>query len=339
MAKEGYAETARWLREVYLPKASAQEAAEPERYQLLSRVFNGCTLDLRETYEWGWEELYRIEREIAKTAERILPGESLGEVRELLDTDPARSIKGIGGYQAWLQGLHDEAIEWMDGAHFDIDSRIRRCEVMIPPPGGALAAYYTGPSEDFSRPGRTWWPLGSRTTFAKWREVSIAYHEGVPGHHLQVGSARVLGDKLSRFQKLLTFVSGYGEGWALYAERLMAELGYLEDPDIGMHLELPIPRGERFHAGEVWNHDLALEFAVERSWSPPEFIASEIVRYLGWPAQAISYKVGERKWLEVREGAKRRLGAKFDLKRFHTEALDLGPMGLEQLEREMGDKK
>jgi uncharacterized protein (DUF885 family) len=185
-------------------------------------------------------------------------------------------------------------------------------------------------------------------------EVSTAYHEGVPGHHLQVGSARVLGDKLSRYQKLLTFVSGYGEGWALYAERLMGELGFLEVPDyylgmlsaqalravrvvidVGMHLKMKIPATETFHPGETWDHDLALEFSIARSRWPAETMASEVVRYLGWPAQAISYKVGERKWLEVREAAKRRLGGRFSLKQFHTGALDLGPMGLAQLEREM----
>jgi uncharacterized protein (DUF885 family) len=134
----------------------------------------------------------------------------------------------------------------------------------------------------------------------------------------------------------------------------MGELGYLEDPgyymgmlsnqamraarviiDIGMHLELPIPKTDAFHPGATWNHDLALEFAVERAKLPRDFMASEIVRYLGWPAQAISYKVGERYWLQAREGAKQRLGAKFNLKQFHTHALNIGPMGLTQLEREL----
>jgi uncharacterized protein (DUF885 family) len=165
---------------------------------------------------------------------------------------------------------------------------------------------------------------------------------------------RCFADRLSRYQRVGTFVSGHGEGWALYAERLMGELGYLENPDyymgmlsaqamrcvrvivdIGMHLELKIPAGERFHPGDTWTHDLALQFAVERALQPKEFMASEIVRYLGWPAQAISYKVGERAWLQAREAAKQRDGAAFDLKSFHSKALALGPMGLAQLEREM----
>ena len=102
-----------------------------------------------------------------------------------------------------------------------------------------------------------------------------------------------------------------------------------------MHLGLPIPEREKFHPGETWNHDLAREFVTVRSRQEPEFVKSEIVRYLGWPGQAISYKVGERKWLDVREAARRRAGGEFDLSKFHTQALDLGPLGLEQLEREM----
>ena len=158
---------------------------------------------------------------------------------------------------------------------------------MIAPPGGAAAMYYTGPSEDFSRPGRTWYPTQGRTTFPLWREVSTCYHEGVPGHHLQVAQVKYLSEQLSRYQRAFGFLSGHGEGWALYAERLMGELGYLDDPayelgmlgaqamravrvivDIGMHLELPIPASERYHPGETWTGELALPFVIERSCEP-----------------------------------------------------------------------
>jgi uncharacterized protein (DUF885 family) len=358
LAREGYAEMGRWLREEYAPKANEREGCGEERYRLLSRVFLGATIDPQETYQWGWDELHRVEREMEATADRIIPGGSVADAKEVLESDPARAAEGVEAYREWLQTLHDETIASLHGVHFDIDNKVRRIEVMIPPAGGALIPYYTGPSEDFSRPGRTWWPVDGLTHFPKWGDVSIAYHEGVPGHHLQVGGVRALGEELSRFQRMLTFISGHGEGWALYAERLMGELGYLEEPgyylgmlsaqalrcvrviiDIGVHLELPIPSREAFHAGEVWSHDLMLEFAVERTQRAREFLASEIVRYLGWPAQAISYKVGEQKWLDAREAARGRMGAAFDLKAFHTEALALGPMGLEMLWREMGKRK
>jgi uncharacterized protein (DUF885 family) len=224
---------------------------------------------------------------------------------------------------------------------------------MIAPPGGAAAMYYTGPSEDLSRPGRTWYPTLGKTRFPLWGEVSIAYHEGVPGHHLQVAQVRYLAQRLSRFQRM-TFVGGHGEGWALYAERLMDELGYLENPDyrlgqlraqamravrvivdIGLHLELSIPADSLFHPGEAWTPALAQDFATTRSYFPADFMSSEIVRYLGWPAQAICYKVGERAWLQARDEVKARHGSEFDLKAFHAAALDLGPMGLDQLRVEL----
>jgi uncharacterized protein (DUF885 family) len=354
LAKDGYAAMHRYLTEEYEPKTTEREAAGRDRYQMLSRVYLGKTIDLPEAYDWAWGELYAIEEEMRKTADRIQPGASPLAAKELLETDPVRAVEGVEAYQHWLQELHDEALADLHGRHFDIPDIIRVIEVMIPPPGGALAAYYTGPSEDFKRPGRTWWPTGSATRFPKWADVSTVYHEGVPGHHLQVATARLYADSLSRFQRVLTFVSGHGEGWALYAERLMSELGYLENPDyylgllsaqalravrviidIGMHLELTIPVTDAFHPGETWSHDLALDFATERALRPRRFMESEVVRYLGWPSQAISYKIGERSWLAARDAARKAAGEAFDLKAFHTRALSIGPMGLAQLEREL----
>jgi len=352
-ATAAYAAFAVYLRETYAPRSSSRDGSGEERYRLHCRQYNGCDLDLRETYDWGWQELYRIEEEMRRTAGRISPGATPEEAVRLLNTDPARAIEGVEPYREWLQQLHDEAIAAMDGAHFDIPERIKRIEVLIPPPGGALAAYYTAPSEDFSWPGRTWWPVGSSTRFPRWDRVTIAYHEGVPGHHLQVGAVRCLADRLSRFQQT-AFVSGHGEGWALYAERLMGELGYLENPeyylgmlsaqalravrvvvDLGLHLGYRIPASEKEHAGEAWTYDLAVDFATRRANQTEEFMKSEVLRYLGWPAQAISYKVGERVWLQTREAARTAQGAAFDLKRFHTAALALGPQGLDMLQPEV----
>ena len=354
-ADAAFDDMARYLRETYVPRASDRDAVGEERYALGARVYNGVELDLRETYAWGWEQLAWVESEMAKTAERIAPGEGLAAARELLDTDPSRAIEGEDAFARWMQDLQDRTIAELDGAHFDIADPVRKIEALIAPPGGALAMYYTPPSEDFSRPGRTWYPTGGKTRFPLWSEVSIAYHEGVPGHHFQLGTTVHLSDTLSRFQRLLGGTSGHIEGWALYAERLMGELGYLENPDyylgmlagqslrsirviidIGMHLELEIPRGQPFHPGERWTPALGLEFIRLNSLFPPDFVASEISRYLGIPGQAISYKVGEREWLAAREDSKRRLGSEFDLKQWHTRALSLGPMGLGQMRDEMG---
>jgi uncharacterized protein (DUF885 family) len=350
-ATEAYAKLGAYLADEYAPVSEPRDPVGRDRYKLFARAFNGIDLDFDETYQWGWEELYRIEERMRAVGERIVPGASIAEVIHYLDNDDdSRAIEGVDAFRDWNQELIDRTIADLDGTHFDIAEPLHRCEAMIAPPGGAAAMYYTPPAEDFSRPGRTWYPTMGTTRFPLWKEVSTCYHEAVPGHHLQVAQVVYLSEKLSRYQRLFGFVSGHGEGWALYAERLMGELGYLEDPawemgmlgaqamravrvivDIGMHLELPSPE----HDGAVWNAELALPFVIERSRFPEVFMRSEVDRYLGWPGQAISYKVGERVWLECRDDAKRRHGAHFDLKAFHTYALNLGSMGLGTLRDEL----
>ncbi len=353
-ANAAVADMAGYLRRTYIPNAAERDAVGEERYSLAARVYNGIELDLAETYRWGWDQLAWVESEMESTAEKIAPGQGVAAAKELLETDPARAIEGEAAFAEWMQRLQDATISELDGTHFEIAEPVKKIEALIAPPGGALAMYYTPPSEDFSRPGRTWYPTGGKTRFPLWSEVSIAYHEGVPGHHFHLGTTVYLSDRLSRFQRLLGGTSGQIEGWALYAERLMGELGYLENPDyylgmlagqslrsirviidIGMHLELEIPRNQPFHPGERWTPELGLKFIQQKSLFPPDFVASEVSRYLGIPGQAISYKVGEREWLAAREDSKRRNGAEFDLKRWHTRALSIGPMGLAQMRREM----
>lgn len=353
-ATKAYAEMSRYLRESYLPDATSIDGVGRDRYILAARAYLGTEIDLEETYAWGWDQLAWVRSEMSSTAEKIQTGASIDEAIEILETDRARMISGEERFREWMQGLQDRTINEMDGVHFDIQDPVRTIEAMIAPPGGALAMYYTGPSEDFSRPGRTWYPTGGKTEFPIWREVSIAYHEGVPGHHFQIATNVAMTNDLSRFQRLLAGTSGHAEGWALYAERLMGELGYLENPDyymgmldaqalrsvriivdIGMHLSLKIPSHSDFHPNEIWTGDLALEFMKTRVHFPVDFVTSEIDRYLGIPGQAISYKVGERVWLEARESAMRLAGPSFDLKEWHNKALKLGPMGLAQMKREL----
>jgi uncharacterized protein (DUF885 family) len=357
-ASEAYAEMGRWLRDDYAPIADDVDAVGPDRYRLFALASLGADIDLDETYAWGWDELFRIEDEMRGECARIAasadgPGADIAATIDWLETSSELVIEGEDNLRDWLQQLMDSTIDALDGVHFDIPDPVKRVEAMIAPPGGAAAMYYTGPSEDFSRPGRTWYPTLGKTRFPLWGEVSIAYHEGVPGHHLQIGQVRFRRDRLDRFQRS-SGTSGHAEGWALYAERLMDELGYFERPeyrlgflraqamravrvvvDLGMHLQLAIPTGQDFHPGERWTPELGQLFVDERSRFPLDFMASEIVRYLGWPAQAISYKVGERVWLAGRADAEARAGADFDLKAFHAYALDLGPLGLDQLAAEL----
>jgi len=347
-------ETADFLVNDYAPQADTRDGVGPERHALARRRFMGMKVEAKDAYEWGWAETQRIDAEMERVAQEILPGSTLAEVRHFLDTDPAHSIQGEGALRDWLQELMDDAMSFLiDNNHFSIPDSIRTVEAMISPPGGAAAMYYTGPSEDLSRPGRTWYPANGRTVFPRWSEPTTAYHEGVPGHHLQVAIATINSEKLSRFQRN-TFVSGHGEGWALYAERLMEEFGFLENPeyrlgylyaqafraariviDTGIHCGFAIPQSSSWHPGEQWTPELMFEFLSAHSSSDDEFNRSEINRYLGWPGQAISYKLGERVWLDLRDDAKKKYGAEFDLRKWHAHALDLGNLGLDLLKSEM----
>lgn len=353
-ASRALGETSDYLLNDYAPQADLQDGVGPERHALARRRFMGMSVEAKDAYEWGWDEVRRIDAEMTRVAQQIQPGASLDEVRHLLDTDPARSIQGENALRDWLQQLMDEAMEFLiSNNHFELPQSIRRVEAMISPPGGAAAMYYTGPSEDLTRPGRTWYPTNGRTVFPRWSEPTTAYHEGVPGHHLQVAIATINSEKLSRFQRN-TFVSGHGEGWALYAERLMDEFGFLANPeyrlgylyaqafraarvviDIGIHCGFAIPKDSGWHAGEAWTPALMLEFLSARSSSDDQFNRSEINRYLGWPGQAISYKLGERVWLDLRDDAKKKHGASFDLRKWHAHGLDLGNLGLDLLKSEM----
>jgi uncharacterized protein (DUF885 family) len=351
-ASAAYADLGTFLETDLAPRGREREAVGREHYALASRRYLGASVDLEETYAWGWAELKRLEDDMAATADRILPGASVREAVAHLDADPATKIAGKEAFRDWMQQLADRTIEELSGVHFDIPEPIRRIECMIAPTNDG-GIYYTGPSEDFSRPGRMWWSVPDAVTeFSPWREVTTVYHEGVPGHHLQVGQTASRKELLNRWQRLLCWVSGHGEGWALYAERLMDDLGYLADPadrlgmldgqafraarviiDIGMHLELRIPADNpfRFHPGETWTPALGREFMGQHCLMDPAFIDFEVKRYLGWPGQAPSYKVGEKIWLEARDEARARAGASFDLKAFHTAALNLGSLGLDPL--------
>lgn len=356
-ATAAYADFAAYLERDYAPAAPVHDGVGEQRYATLARYWTGSDLDLRETYAWGWAEAQRLAGEIRAVCEAIRPGASVAEVLESLETDPAYRIDGAENLISHLQDLTDRTIAEFAGTYFDIPDVMRKCEARIAPPGGAAAPYYNGPSEDFSRPGTTWYPTLGETTFSTWRLPTIWFHEAVPGHHLQVAYAVYRADRLSRIQRT-EFVSGHGEGWALYAERLMAELGYYADPahllghlgaqqwravrivlDIGLHLDLPVPEGPRLDGapepGSPWTRDEAVTFLRTQALLGDAMAASEVDRYLGLPGQAISYKVGERVWLECRESARQRHGDAFDLKAWHKFALELGSMGLDPLRAEL----
>lgn len=357
-AKEGYRRLNSYLVEKLQPVAPSRDAVGRKAYSLHSRSFLGTTIDLDETYAWGVKELESIIARQREVAEEIEPGASIERAKQLLDEDPARQLHGTDELKAWMQKLADAAVENLADTHFEIGGPMRRIECCIAPTNEG-GIYYTGPSPDFSRPGRMWWSVPEgEDTFTTWRETSTVYHEGVPGHHLQIAIATALQGTMNSWRTNMLWVSGHGEGWALYAERLMEELGYLKDPgdrmgmlnaqrmraarvvfDIGVHCEMPIPAewAEQLgvEPGTIWTSELGYEFLKLNLDESEGHLRFEFLRYLGWPGQAPSYKIGERLWLELRDQAVRRGD---DMRAFHTRALLLGSVGLDTLRRALTDE-
>jgi uncharacterized protein (DUF885 family) len=343
-SSEAYGTLVEFLTSELAPHAPEKDAVGRDLYALASRGFLGAVVDLDETYEWGFEELARMTAEQEAIAREILPGASVLEAIAFLDGDATRKLHGTDALQRWMQETSDRAVEELSRTQFDIPAEVRRLECMIAPTqeGGI---YYTNPTDDFARPGQMWWSVPEGVTeFDTWRELTTVYHEGVPGHHLQIGQA-VYNKAMLNTWRRNAGTSGHAEGWALYAERLMEQLGYLDDPadrlgmldgqrmraarvvlDIGVHLEKPLPDGSG-----PWTGEYAFGFMGENVNMSPEFVRFEVNRYLGWPGQAPSYKVGQRIWEQLRDEAAAREGAAFDIKAFHKRALDIGGVGLDTL--------
>ncbi len=347
VATAAYAKLQNFLKDELAPVATKEDAIGRERYSLLSQRFLGAKVDLEETLQWGIEELARVKAEQEAVANEIKPGATVAEAIEVLNNDPSRKLHSTEELKAWMQRLSDEAVEKLGATHFDIPEQLRTLECLIAPTNSGVI-YYTGPTDDFSRPGRMWWSVPAGVTeFDTWRETTTVYHEGVPGHHLQIGTQVYNREELNDWRRMANWCSGHGEGWALYAERLMQDLGFLNDPgdrlgmldgqrmraarvvlDLSVHLGKP-----RLDGTGKWDFDYAVEFMSENVNMSPEFVNFEVHRYFGWPGQAPSYKVGQRIWEQIRDEAAAKAGGSWDIKKFHRDALNLGALGLDTLRR------
>ena len=346
-AAAAYAQLGSQLTEHLLDRAPEEDAVGREVYQLCSRYFLGAEVDLEEAYAWGQHEVERIDAEMREVAQQIIPGGGVDDAIATLEADPAYRLDSTEDLRAWMQGRADEVIDLLADRHFDIPGPVRTIECMIAPTRTGVI-YYTGPSDDFSRPGRMWWSVPREdTSFGTWKELTTVYHEGVPGHHLQIAQTVYRRDLLNRWRRLAAGTSGHAEGWALYAERLMEELGHMDDPgyrmglldaqslraarvviDIGVHCGFEAPSEV---GGGAWDYDKAWRFLSAHSRDSEATRRFELDRYLGWPGQAPSYKIGERLWMQLREETAQTEGTAFDLKRFHRRALDIGGVGLDTL--------
>ncbi len=344
--RRAFAAMADWLESDYLPHAEPSDSVGVDRYRFGVRCFLRLrSIDLEETYAWGWDEVNRLFDRMATVSRAVTP-DGVAAAYEVLTSDPGRAAHGVEAFRDFIVERLGAAQEELQGSHFDIPEPLRRLDVVVAPPGGSLGAEYRQPSEDLSRPGAVVYHPGSKDVFPLYDEVSTAYHEGFPGHHLQSGMQVYLGDRLTRWHRLMSWNSGYGEGWALYAEHLMGELGFYERPDyelgllanqmvracrvvidIGAHVGLPVP-DNRFGI-ERWDFDSAVRLLEDVAFLAPDYARSEVTRYLGWPGQAISYKVGERVILDLREEARREDW--YTDKEFHARVVGHGPVGLDSL--------
>ena len=350
-AKQAYRAAAERLTTQINPLGRVEDGVGETLYELCSRQFLGMKVDFDEYYRWGQDEVARIEEASAAIAAQLRPGLTVAQTKQSLDADETYLLPSTDAMRAWMQSKADEAIANLDGVDFDIPEPARRIECMIAGThdGGV---WYTEPSDDFSRPGRMWWSVPEgQTTFSTWRELTTVYHEGVPGHHLQVAQAVYLRDLLNSWRRQGAWVSGHGEGWALYAEQLMADLGYLDDPatmlgmldgqamravrvviDMGLHCGFTAPAEV---GGGEWTFEKAWTYFNNHVQYEEGQARFEVLRYFGWPGQAPSYKIGQRVWQEIRDECRRREGEAFSLKAFHAKALNLGSLGLSTLQQAM----
>jgi uncharacterized protein (DUF885 family) len=337
-----------FLRTGLAPRAGDRDAVGRELYAVTSRSFLGAMVDLDELYAYGWVQLRETAEEMRQVAGQL--GHSgTAAAMAALDADPAWRVAVGESLENWLAQRIAQVTDALDGAHFDIPAATRRVRCQISPAASGVM-YYTPPDAALTRPGAISWavPRGE-TEVAVWSHVGTLYHEGLPGHHLQ-HAITMTTEQLHPWQRHLCHVHGYAEGWAHYAERLADELDLYAGPaerlgmlcgqmwraariviDIGLHLDVPIPAGNGITDVTRWSPEFATAFLSDVAGIDPQTARFEIDRYLGWPGQALAFKAGARLWAQARREAERRAGMSFDRKRFHADALRLGPMGLDPL--------
>jgi uncharacterized protein (DUF885 family) len=202
---------------------------------------------------------------------------------------------------------------------------------------GAPGGYYQTPSLDGSRPGAFYINLRDTHEWSRWKLPTLVYHESEPGHHFQLALVLEM-PKLPLIRKSGGTFAGNVEGWAVYAETLVDEMGMYDSDPLG---RLGMLQSMLFRAARCvvdtgihvkgWNRERAINYLVETTGDNRSAMTSEVERYCVWPGQATSYKVGQTRWLALREDARRRLGTKFDIRDFHDAGLTAAPMPMSVL--------
>ncbi|AWB83133.1 DUF885 domain-containing protein [Corynebacterium liangguodongii] len=346
-AKRAFEEMADWLSTELSPMASHDDSVGRDRYEFLSQFFLGRKVDLDETYEWALDRL----REVVSQQEQL--------VRSMFSesTTIHAAFRKLNEEGRYALRTSDELLEWMTDSVreayavlqrncFTIPAGVERLDCAIDPAAsGGLS--YTPPSDDLVRPGTLWWSMAEGDNILHtWHELTHIFHQGAPGHHVMHATALSQRGDLNLWRRAVYTNAAHDEGWALYAEQLMGEFGYFEEPamklghldskrlqlarvivDIGVHLQKKTP-----DKTGVWDAQYAKAFLRDNTAMPESRVSFELDRYMGWPGQAPACCVGYRAWLELREAAR---GRGMSLREFHDEALRLGSMPMDILAEEI----
>jgi uncharacterized protein (DUF885 family) len=287
-----------------------------------------------EIHQFGLREMERIQAEMTLIAKKEGFAD-LAAFRTSLKTNPKYTPTSaeqiLDGFRHYIAQMEPKLPEL-----FTLLPKSRVTVEAIPAFQAAAASYYVPGTPDGKRPGRVVVATSNFAERSLINDEATAYHEGVPGHHLQQSVQQQL-TGLPKF-RLHYLVDAYTEGWALYAEQLGKEVGFYQDPgsDYG-RLTSELFRAVRLVVdtgihSQGWTRDQVVDFFRKSGAVDEPTIQSETDRYIAWPAQALGYKLGQLKFLELRERARKELGAKFDLRAFHDEMLNGGALPLDLLE-------
>lgn len=331
-----------------LPKANGNNGvwALPdgdELYRLEVESNTTSKMSPEEIHNIGLAEVARIEAEMNDilVAEGLVEG-TIGERVRQLSARPDQLYPDTDAGREQILADYQKIIDEIDaglGPVFDIRPKAKMQVKRVPEFSEKTApgAYYSGPAMDGSRPGTFYANLRNVSEIPRFGMRTLAYHEGIPGHHFQIAIAQEL-KGLPFFRRLVPFTA-YSEGWALYTERLAWELGFQKNPldnlgrlqaEMMRAVRLVVDTGMHF---KRWNREDAIAYMLEKTGMGDDEVTAEIERYLVNPGQALAYKVGMLKILELRERAKEKLGEKFDIRHFHNQVLSHGALPMHLLEQ------
>ncbi|MGB7786184.1 MAG: DUF885 domain-containing protein, partial [Salinimicrobium sp.] len=336
-----------FLQEEYLPYGRKSSGIDDipngeEYYKHQIKLYTTTDMTAEEIHRLGLAEVARISEEMEKVKQQVgYKGDLksffnyVRQNKKLMPFDTAEEvIAHFNKIRSRIQPNLDKLFDVTPKTPFEV----RRTEAFRE---ASASAEYNAGSLDGTRPGIFYVPVPDATTYNIYSDESLFLHEAIPGHHYQISLTQE-NQKLPDFRKTLWY-SGYGEGWALYAESLGKELGLYDDPyqyfgmlSAEMHRAIRLVVDTGLHS-KGWSREKAIQYSLDHEAEPEASVISEIERYMANPGQALSYKIGQLKIMELRDKAKAELGDQFDIREYHDQVLETGCVPLELLENRIDD--